>query len=238
MVSIMLDTTRWPPAAGAGRKTSGSPRRMRKRRDSKVVYQAHNSRCSPPRNVRPSSSSGLNYTTFEDVNLPLRTTDAQQRAQAGMEFYTPSNNGNAGLGYTPIIHQENGSGSQIESGNSWQQQNASLIPYTLANTNGSSPPQFFDSNIVNPNATSPQNSYFLHISGNAPWNGGNNAHSELEDLSMLDIPYGNYDGSLGQSPPTTAGTSSSDGFAFPLIDSALGSAQDAGQLFDLDLSGR
>jgi hypothetical protein len=188
--------------------------------------------------VRPSSSSGLNYA-FENVNLPLRTTNLQPGTQAGLEFFTPSNNGNESFGYSPIIHQGNGSASQVESGNSWQQQqqNSSLISYTLAaNTGSSSPPQFFDSNIANANAT-PQNIY-LQISGNASWNGGSNANSELEDMSMLDIPYGNYDDSLGLSSPTTAGTSSSDGFVFPVINTALGSPHDAGQLFDLDLSGR
>jgi hypothetical protein len=187
--------------------------------------------------VRPSSSSGLNYA-FENVNLPLRTTDLQSATQAaGLEFFTPSNNRNGSFEYSPIIHQGNGSANQVESGNSWQQQqqNSSLISYTLAaNTGSSSPPQFFDSNLAN---ATPQN-IFLQISGNASWNGGSNANSELEDLSMLDIPYGNYDDRLGLSSPTTAGTSSSDGFVFPVIDTALGSPSGAGQLFDLDLSGR
>ena len=213
---MMLETTN----RSAGWPSSPSSKRThpRRRRNSKVVYHANNSRCSPPRNVRPDSSSAA-QTTPEYFNVP-------------------NNPGSFGYNPPPVIHQGSGNanGSQNGSGNpnSWQQ-SSSLVSYTLASNNGAnSPTRFFDEK----NAHSPQGGFFLQLSNSdlgSSWNGASN---ELEDMSMLDIPYGSFDDSLGLSSPTTAGTSSSEGFVFPVIDSALGSSPGANQLFDLDLSGR
>jgi len=211
----MLETT--SRSAGVWPSSSSSSTRRNRKRDSKIVFHAQNSRCSPPRNVRPGSSS------------------AQQ-----MDFFNPSSNNAGNFGYNPpIVHQGGGSRSQNGSGNSnsWQQ-SSSLISYTLASHNGAnSPTQMFDG----ANAQSPQSGFFLQLSDSdlgSSWTGVTHANGDLEDIPTLDIPYESYDDSLGLSSPTTAGTSSSEGFVFPVIDSTLGTSPSANRLFDLDLSGR
>ncbi|TVY28877.1 hypothetical protein LHYA1_G002094 [Lachnellula hyalina] len=155
-----------------------------------------------------------------------------------MDFFNPSSNNAGNFGYNPpIVHQGGGSRSQNGSGNSnsWQQ-SSSLISYTLASHNGAnSPTQMFDG----ANAQSPQSGFFLQLSDSdlgSSWTGVTHANGDLEDIPTLDIPYESYDDSLGLSSPTTAGTSSSEGFVFPVIDSTLGTSPSANQLFDLDLS--
>jgi hypothetical protein len=220
---MMLETTiaHGRSAAEWSHPPSSSKRTPRRRRNSKVVYHANNSRCSPPRNVRSGSGSTLE-------NLPVRQMDSEY-------FNNAPNNGT--FEYSPVIHQGSGNGSQNGPGNSSWQQSSSLVSYTLGSNNGAnSPTRFFDGN--GKSAPSPQSGLYLQLSNSdlgSSWNGASN---ELEDMSMLDIPYGSYDDSLGLSSPTTAGTSSSEGFVFPVIDTALGSSPGANQLFDLDLSGR
>lgn len=161
----------------------------------------------------------------------------------GLEYFNgpPSNSGN--FEYSPVLHQGSGSRSQngLGNSNSWPH-SASMVSYTLASSNGANSPtgtQFFAGNSPH----SPNSGFYLLSSNElgSSWKdiaSGSNVNTKLEDMSMMDIPYGSFDDSLGMSSPTTAGTSSSEGFVFPVIDAALGTSPMGNQLLDLDLSGR
>ncbi|TVY71538.1 hypothetical protein LSUE1_G006562 [Lachnellula suecica] len=219
---MMLETTIAHGRMGTGSSwpSESNPRRTRRRRESKGVYH----RGSPPRSV----NAGVGRA-WKVENLPVRT------GQGNLEFYgngtgvnANTNLGNGtGYGYSPpLIHQSH------HNHEPWQQP-AALVSYTLG---AHSPPaaSYYAGNTVPP---PPRNNFYLQTSdnntNNEAWNNNGPA-----DMPMLDIPvpygnYGNYeDLGLASPTPTTAGTTSSEGYVFPDV---MGASANAGQMFDLDL---
>lgn len=233
----------WLPQSQS-QSNSRSPRKNRRRRESKGVYHSSSTiaRCapsSPPRNA-PNSSHGKLPAAYSYSHMPSRPIEQMRpRSEAEQPFKVESvdyfksqyNDYDGG----PAIHPQNRAAS------SWQ---SDMISYTLAPQPAGSN-QFVSDNIPSQNGFSFDVSNDLASSWNEIIPNRGNIGIGMNNPPALDIPlarearYGSLDSVPGCSPKSS-GTSNSDGYVFPLMPPGVDQNQNSGtdQLCDFELSGR
>jgi hypothetical protein len=216
---------------GQGRAEWPTSRRVRRRRESKVAY-----RNNPPysnQSAGPSTYTSPPDQPYSRNNGQVYLQQSQEQAQnlGFLDFFDIGHPSIGNQGLSPIVHQD----GPVDA--SWF--SLSSTSYTLASNPPNSPQDFGSNNALSVNTGfSPTPNYAQDI----PWNGAtprtNSIGSEIDDLSMLDFEsFGGTFDSMLMSTPSTAASSMSEGYVFPMTNSGFGPSETS-QLDGLTLSGR
>jgi hypothetical protein len=216
---------------GQGRAEWPTSRRVRRRRESKVAY-----RNNPPysnQSAGPSTYTSPPDQPYSRNNGQVYLQQSQEQAQnlGYLDFFDIGHPPIGHQGLSPIVHQD----GPVDA--SWF--SLSSTSYTLASNPPNSPRDFGSNNALSVNTGfSPTPNYAPDI----PWNGAtprtNSIGSEIDDLSMLDLEsFGGTFDSMLMSTPSTAASSMSEGYVFPMSNSGFG-ASETSQLDGITLPGR
>jgi hypothetical protein len=217
---------------GQGRaEWPASPRRVRRRRESKVAYR--NNPAYPNHHPGgPSSYASPPDQPYSRNNGHVYLQHSQEQTQNPefLDFFDVVHPSIGNQGLSPVVHQH----SPVDA--SWF--SPSSTSYTLASNSPNSPREFGSNNALSVNGGfSPTSNYGQDMLWNGATPRTNSIGSEIDDLSMLDLESFESFDSMLLSTPSTAASSISEAFVFPVTNPGFG-ASETSQLDGLTLSGR